>query len=295
MKKLCVFLVIIFCLLPAGLGESAPAGGVASADGRVLELISRSAILMDAYTGEVLYEKNADYRRYPASTTKIMTLLVSIEKCDGRKMVTVPKCSQDISLDSTRVPVYTGEQMPLQDLWYGLIFNSGNDAANAIAYLTSGSVSNFVKDMNQKAEALGMRNTHFANAHGLHNPEHYTTARDMALLTRHALDIDLFREITFSTAYTMQPTSLRGELVLDHRYGITDFSSKFYYPYAQGIKTGYTQMAGQCYVGCADKDGHELIVVLMYCGLTKNEKWGEAKKLFEYGFDVLSERESKEK
>ena len=255
------------------------------------ELISRSCVLMDAHTGEILFEKYPDYRRYPASTTKIMTLLVSIQKMDGRQMVTVPKCAGDISLDSTRVPVYEGERMPLQDLWYGLIYKSGNDAANAIAYLTSGSVSGFVKDMNAMAQELGMMNTHFANAHGLHNPDHYTTARDIAILTRYALDNDLFREITLSTAYTMQATSKRDELPIDHHYPITDFTSKYYYPYAMGVKTGYTQMAGQCYVGAADKDGHELIVVLMFCGTTKNEKWTEAKRLYEYGFAVLAERD----
>ena len=255
-------------------------------------LASRACVLMDALTGEILYAKNPDARREPASTTKIMTLLVSIEKCDGRKMITVPKCASDVTLDSTRVPVYPGEKMPLMDLWYGLIYRSGNDAANAIAYLTSGSIDNFVKDMNAKARELGMTNTHFANAHGLHNAEHYTTARDMAILTCYALNSDLFREITFSTSYIMQATSLRDELYIDHHYGITDFSSKYFYPYARGIKTGWHTQAGQCYVGAAEKDGHELIAVLLFCGTTKTLKWTEAKKLFEYGFALLEDREA---
>ena len=256
------------------------------------DLICNSCVLMDAYTGEVLFEKGADVRRYPASTTKIMTLLVSIENCDGRQIVTVPSCASDITLDSTRVPVYPGEKMPLIDLWYGLIFNSGNDAANAIAFLTSGSIKNFVNAMNAKAKELGMTNTHFANAHGLHDPNHYTTARDLALLTGYALNFDLFREITFSTGYTMQATSRRGPLILDHHYGITDYTSPYYYPYALGIKTGWHSKAGQCYVGAADKDGHELIAVVLSCGGLKADKWKDAKKLFEYGFSVLEERES---
>ena len=255
------------------------------------EFLSKSIVLMDAYTGEILYAKNPDTRREPASTTKIMTLLVSIEKCKGSQIVTVPKCASDITLDSTRVPVYPGEQMPLVDLWYGLIYKSGNDAANAIAYITSGSINAFVDDMNLKAEQLGMTGTHFANAHGLHNAQHYTTARDMAILTFYALNSDLFREITFSTSYTMQATSLRDELLIDHHYGITDFATKYYYPYARGIKTGWHTQAGQCYVGAADKGDHELIVVLLYCGVNKTDKWVEAKKLFEYGFKVLEERD----
>ncbi len=264
------------------------------AEGKTLyedDLICKSCVLMDANTGEILFEKAADVRRYPASTTKIMTLLISIENCDGRKTVTVPNCASDITLDSTRVPVYPGERMPLRDLWYGLIFNSGNDAANAIAYLTSGSVKAFIEAMNEKARELGMSNTHFANAHGLHDPNHYTTARDMARLTYFALSIDLFREITFSTGYTMQATSKRGPLNLDHHYGITDYTSQYYYPYALGIKTGWHTKAGQCYIGAADKDGNELIAVVLFSGGMKNDKWKDAKKLFEYGFSVLEARQ----
>ena len=257
------------------------------------ELTADSAILVDAYTGEVLFEKQADWRRYPASTTKIMTLILSIEKGNGEEIVTVPRECGEISLDSTRVPVYWGEKMPLRDLWYGLIYNSGNDAANAIAVLTAGSLSAFAEQMNRKAEELGMTNTHYVNAHGLHDPEHYTTARDMAKLALYCMDNDLFREITLSTSYVMQPTSLRGELPIDHHYGITDFTSRYYYPYAMGIKTGYTTKAGQCYVGAASKDGHELIAVVLHSGFVKEYKWQDAKKLFEYGFAVLEDREKK--
>ncbi len=284
MKRLALIFLLMYLILPAAAGE------VAAPDPE--SLVCKACVLMDAYTGEILYAKNPDAKREPASTTKIMTLLVSIEKCDGRQMVTVPQCANDVTLDSTRVPVYPGEKMPLIDLWYGLIFNSGNDAANAIAYLTSGSIKAFVADMNAKAQELGMEHTHFANAHGLHNVEHYTTARDLATLTYYALGSDLFREVTFTTGYTMQPTSLRGELMLDHHYGITDFSSKYYYPYARGIKTGWHSQAGQCYVGAADKGEHELIVVVLSCGGTKTQKWVEAKKLFEYGFKLLEERDA---
>ena len=282
--------IVCFCLIFITLWIASCCGEIKTLSDE--DLVCKSCVLMDAYTGEILYAKNPDTRRYPASTTKIMTLLVSIEKCDGRQIVTVPACASEITLDSSRVPVYPGEVMPMRDLWYGLIYNSGNDAANAIAYLTSGSIKAFVEDMNKKAQELGMTNTHFTNAHGLHNQEHYTTARDMATLTYYALDIDLFREITFSTGYTMQATSKRDELLLDHHYPITDYTSKYYYPYARGIKTGWHTQAGQCYVGAADKDGHELIAVVLFSGTVKNYKWIDARKLFEYGFSVLEEREA---
>ncbi len=251
-------------------------------------LLSAACILIDAKTGEVLFEKKADERLAPASITKIMTLLIAIEKSNPNEIVTIPKCVQDIALDSSRVPVFYGEEMPMRDLWYSLIYRSGNDAANAIAELVSGSIEAFVKEMNDKAKELGMTNTHFMNAHGYTQTGHYTTARDMAILTSHALENDLFREITFSERYTMQPTSLRGELEIAHNYSITNYESPYYYQYAYGIKTGYTAAAGQCYVGAAVKEDMELIVVLLRCGWEKMPKWTEAKTLYQYGFKKLN-------
>lgn len=255
------------------------------------QLKSKSCILMDAATGEVLYGRAADVRRSPASTTKIMTLLIAISKSDPDEIVTVPASAGQVPLDSSVVPVYPGEKMPMRDLWYGLIFKSGNDAANAIAELVSGSVDAFVDEMNDWAHKLGMQNTHFANPHGYTDSEHYTTARDLAILTRYAMESDLFREITFSLSYTMQRTELRDALEIRHEYPITDYQSTYYYRYARGIKTGYTMKAGQCYVGSAQKDGRELIAVTLNCGTTKVDKWVDAKALFEYGFEKLSERD----
>lgn len=256
-------------------------------------LTAKSCVLMDALTGEILYEKDADARRYPASTTKIMTLLIAIMESDPDQIVTIPACASDIPLDSSRVPVYPGEKMPMIDLWYGLILRSGNDAANAIAATVSGSTDAFIKEMNLWAEKLGMTRTHFANAHGYTNSAHYTTARDMANLTYYAMQFDLFREICFSLEYTMQPTSLRDELTIQHSYEILNCMSTYYYRYARGIKTGYTAAAGQCYVGAAVKDGRELIAVIMNAGGYKPQKWMDAKCLFEYGFEVLEAREAK--
>ena len=251
------------------------------------QLLSASVILINAKTGEVLYEKEADVRRPPASVTKIMTLLIAIEQSDPEEIVTIPKCVQDIALDSSRVPVFYGEKMPMRDLWYGLTYRSGNDAANAIAEIVSGSISAFVDEMNKKAKELGMTNTQFKNPHGYTQEGHYTTARDIAILTEYALNNDLFREITFGESYTMAATSLRGEMKISHNYSITDFDSPYYYQYARGIKTGYTVAAGQCYTGAAVKGSDELIVVLLRCGWNRMEKWTEAKKLFQYGFEKL--------
>jgi len=254
-------------------------------------LLSDSCILIDAKTGEVLYEKNADKRRAPASITKIMTLLIAIQKSNPNEIVTIPQCVEEIAQDSSKVPVYYGEEMPMRDLWYGLMYRSGNDAANAIAELSMGSIDAFVDEMNKKAASLGMKNTKFANPHGYTETGHYTTARDMAILSKYALEDDLFREISFGKTYTMAKTSLREELEIAHNYSITDYNSPYYYQYARGVKTGYTAQAGQCYVGAAVKGDRELIVVLMQCGWNRPEKWGEAKKLFQYGFAELERRQ----
>jgi len=277
MKRIYCCLIMIAVLL-------APVSAYALEPG---ELVAESCILVNALTGEVLFEKNADSIRSMASTTKIMTLILSIEMSSPDEIVTVPQCVEDIGENSTRVPVYYGEVMPLEDLWYGLIFRSGNDAANAIAYHSAGSVEAFVEKMNDKAKELGMNDTQFKNPHGYTQTGHYTTARDMAVLTMYCLENDLFREITFAKEYTMQPTSLRDALTIYHNYSINNYNSEYYYQYSRGIKTGYTERAGQCYVGAAIKGDTELAVVILKSGWTKPEKWLDARKLFQYGFEVL--------
>ena len=276
---LSLFLSLVFLASPCALALTSE------------ELLSEAVMLVDAHTGEILFSKNPDEKLSMASTTKIMTLILSIEMSSPDEIVTVPQCVEDIGFNSTRVPVYYGEIMPLQDLWYGLIFRSGNDAANAIAYHEAGSVDAFVKMMNDKAAQLGMTNTHFANPHGYTQSGHYTTARDMSKLALYCLNNDLFREITFGDVYTMQPTSLRGELTIYHNYAINDYDSMYYYQYSRGIKTGYTQAAGQCFVGAAIKEGKEIAVVMLRCGWEKFSKWPEAKKLYQYGFEVLKNKE----
>ena len=277
MKRVCCCLVMVMMLF-AGIGAYALTPG---------ELVAESCILVNALTGEVLFEKDADSIRSMASTTKIMTLILSIEMSSPDEIVTIPQCVEDIGVNSTRVPVYYGEVMPLRDLWYGLIFRSGNDAANAIAYHSGGSIEAFVKKMNEKAGELGMKDTKFANPHGYTQTGHYTTARDMSKLAMYALENDLFREITFAKEYTMQATSLRDELTIYHNYAINNYNSEYYYQYSRGIKTGYTERAGQCFVGAAIKGDTELVVVILKSGWMKPEKWLDARKLYQYGFEVL--------
>lgn len=251
------------------------------------EITAKSAILLDADSGEILFEKDADAQRAPASTTKIMTLWLAAEQGGLTQKVTVPDSAGKAPSDSTRVPVYPGEVMPFEDLLYGLMIKSGNDAANAIGTLTAGSVDAFVAQMNQRAAQLGLKNTHFVNPHGYPAQGHYSSARDLAKIMRQALKDNTFRAILTARSHTMAATSLRGKLTLNNSYAILDPDSPYYYPYALGGKTGYAAAAGQCFVCVARKNGHTLISVVLNAGGSKTPKWSDTRTLFEYGFEAL--------
>ena len=201
-------------------------------------LYARTCVLMDADTGEILFEKRPDQQMYPASTTKIMTLMLALEALPLDKVVTIPKEAGQVPGDSSLVPVYAGEEMTVQDLLTGLMLRSGNDAANATAVLAAGTLDDFVAQMNARAAQLGMVNTHFVNPHGYHDNQHYTSARDLAILTREALKNQDFVDIVSTLRYTMAATSKRGALSLSNSYAILNSASSYYDQRAFGVKTG---------------------------------------------------------
>ena len=246
-------------------------------------LFSQSCILMDGPSGEVLFESASRERRYPASTTKILTLMVAMESGGLEDIVTIPQEAADVPADSSLVPVTPGEQMRKLDLLYGLMIRSGNDAANAVAVLEAGSVEAFVERMNEKAAQIGMGDSHFANPHGYHDEEHYTTAYDLALLARAGMSDPDFCRVVTCLSYTLPATSKRDALTIRNEYEIFDPASEFYLPYAAGIKSGYTSRAGFCYVGAAQQDGRSLIAVVLGAP-SRNRAWRDLQKLFEYGF-----------
>ncbi|MDO5022761.1 MAG: peptidoglycan-binding protein [Eubacteriales bacterium] len=249
-------------------------------------IAARSCILIDALTGDVLFEKDADKKMYPASTTKAMTLLCALENADIDSIITIPKEALDVPKDSSLVPVYPDEKMKLKDLLYGLMVRSGNDAANAVAMLVSGSIDKFVDTMNQKAKSMGLSNTHFTNPHGYHNDEHYTTSRDLSILALYAMQNYDFYNISQAADYVMPATARREELKISTKSSIILPSSQYFYPYAIGIKSGFTTPAGNCYIGSAFKDGKYLIAVVMDCR-TRPHMWLDLKHMFEYGFAKL--------
>jgi len=259
-----------------------------------------AVLVMDAENGQVLYGKEAKQKMYPASTTKIMTALVALEKSSLDEMVEVSQ--QASSVDGSRVGLQPGEKLPMEHMLYMLLLTSANDSAEAIAEHLGGSVDGFAKMMNQRARELGARNTNFTNPHGLPDPDHYTTARDLALIGRAAMQNETFRRIAGTVNIKlerkkyMSPEVLQSVEKLEQIHGPLqeDFYTHNrlltggYYGYqgANGIKTGYTVDAGQCIVASARRAGRELIAVVL-CSQGAN-LWSDVAALLDYGFQAFA-------
>jgi D-alanyl-D-alanine carboxypeptidase len=233
------------------------------------------AILIEASSGNVIYEKNADNRHLIASTTKIMTALVALENYDITKIVTVSE--KAVGVEGSSIYLTKGEKLSMEDLLYALMLESANDAAAAIAVEVAGSVENFADMMNSKAVSIGLKNTHFTNPHGLDNSEHYSTAYDMAMLTRHALMNDTFKTIV-STYKRVIP--LKGDegsrVLLNHNKMIKLYDGVI------GVKTGFTKKSGRCLVSAAERDGVTLIAVT----LNAPDDWNDHRRMLDTGFSM---------
>ncbi|QZT34711.1 D-alanyl-D-alanine carboxypeptidase [Caldalkalibacillus thermarum TA2.A1] len=232
-------------------------------------------VLMDAKTGEILYSKNAEQTFYPASITKIMTAILALESGQLDELVVTSERARHAI--GNRIYLAEGEEKPLLDLVYGLMLNSGNDAAIAIAEHLGGSVEGFAEMMNAKAKEIGATNTHFVNPHGLHDDDHYTTAQDMAKIAQYALRNPLFRQIVTTKTMPWFGEEWHSSLVNTNRL-LWDYEG------TTGVKTGYTSAAGQTFVASAEREGTELIVVLLKAS-QRNNLWQEAIVLLDYGFE----------
>lgn len=256
-------------------------------------LLSESAILIDAKSGTILVQKNADKKMYPASLTKIMTAILAIEMGKLTDVITVDD-DTPYEIEGSHIALDPGEILTLKDLLYAMMLPSANDAASVIAKHYGKTLDSFVKIMNDKAKELGAYNTHFTNPHGLHDENHYTTAADLALITKYAMENETFREIVATTRYEIQITNKKDEpryfttlnkLIYNTSYNQICVDGTYispYYEYATGAKTGYTPQAGNCLVATAKKDGTELIAVTMK-GISL-EMYQDAHNLFNYGF-----------
>lgn len=269
------------------------------------EIDAEGAMLVNMDTGDVLYQKNIHQKLYPASLTKLMTALVLYENTkdiDG-ETITVSEYAIDslAGTDSSTGGLKVGEILTVRQMLYVLLMSSANEGANAIAEHVSGSIEAFCEKMNQKALALGMTGTHYANAHGLHDLEHYTTVSDMYKLTTAILSVDVLREVVYTTKYKLEATNKNKSrtitttnfLLLNNNEKCTAEKYKgqvYYYKYAKGVKTGYTDAAGRCLVTTASKNGYNYMCVLMNSPVYENGKkirieFGDTKALYEWAFN----------
>ncbi len=234
---------------------------------------ARSVLVGDMESGRILLAENAYTRSEPASITKMMTILLAVEAIERGDaslddMVTASTtCNADLTEDSSTSNIYPGEVMSLKDLLYCAALASANEACNIIAEHIAGSVSAFVDKMNERAEELGCSGTHFANTHGLPNPDHCTTARDLFLIACEAMHHELFAELCSTASYTTSATNNANERSLSNSNALINsksvYGDHYVYEGAKGIKTGHTDAAGFCLVSAAERDGIQLIAVVL--------------------------------
>ncbi len=303
MRKLKLFpIVLAVCLLLA----SAPGAALALDDPVVG---AAAVVLADPETGRVYYSLNPDQQAYPASLTKVMTVLLAVEAIERGEVaeddqVTASESAMEgIAEDGSTAGIVPGETMSLIDLLYCAMLSSANEACNIIAEHVSGSVEAFVELMNSRAAELGCTGTNFTNTHGLPDENHYTTAADLALITREALNHQLFTTLCNTVTYTVPATNVSEERALSNSNALINSSSAFgdsyYYEYAHGVKTGHTEAAGYCLISTAERDGIRLMAVVLGCQAVERadgsgyeyQSFTDSVTLYNWVFDNFSVRE----
>lgn len=288
-RHFAAFFVVLLCVLAL-----APAAGAIEYP----DIQATAVYLGDPNTGLPLYEKNAEEKRYPASTTKIMTALIVLENVTdlNQKVTVLEEDFNGVPADGSKAGFIVGEEVPVLDLLYGLMLPSGNEAANTLARFVAGSVPAFVEKMNARAIDLGCTGTHFVNANGLHDDNHYTTAHDLFRITQEAMKNETFADIVSTAQKNLTPTNKAAEhpngknlYLLTTNQLILSRNSPYFYAYAKGVKTGHTSQAGYCLVSAAEKNKAELISVMLGCeqpaGQLQPLTYSETKKLFEWAYD----------
>lgn len=285
MKKYCILLIMT-------LYSFFHPFSICYADETPPELIAPAAILMDADTGVVLYGKNVDERHYPASITKVMTALLAIEFAGDDLSQRVPfsrEAVYTLPYGSSNIAMDEGETLTMEEALYGLMLASANEVANALAEYIGAEQNNFARLMTKRAKELGAEHTQFMNAHGLHDDEHYTTPRDMAIIMRKAIEYPLFVTLIGTPFSEIPPTERQTEIrPLNNSNKLIQPNSDYYYEYCVGGKTGYTDEARHTLVTYGEKDDIRLVAVVM-----QDEKGGpysDTKALFEYGFSLYSQK-----
>ena len=250
------------------------------------EIASEAAALYDATTGQFLYEKNGDKAMYPASTTKLMTALLAVEKLKLDDTITFSQtATTNLESGASNVNIVAGDKLSVKDALYALLLKSACEVANGLGEAVSGSEAQFAALMNQRAKELGATNTNFQNASGLNSASHYTTAHDMALITKAALDNETIRSILQTRSYTLPASQKRGELQILNGNKMSNKANAQYYDGFIGGKTGYTSKAGNTLATGVEKNGHELIAVVLK---SQQKQYEDTKKLLDYGYELIA-------
>ena len=299
---------LLYLLLATALLVSllAPSAAAAAADGTAdtsgaapsHTVQATAAMLVELSNGQSLLEQNADVQVYPASMTKIMTCMLTLEHGNLTDVVTVSETAlQNLDSAGSTAGLLAGEQLTVEELLYCMMLSSANEACNVAAEYVAGSVEAFVAMMNEEAAALGCTNTHFANTHGLHDENHYTTARDLVLIATEALKNETFRTITSTVTHTVPATNLSEERELFTTNLLETPNTQYYYEYAAGVKTGFTTPAGRCLISTAQRPDSDLHLLSVVCGASdveledgsiETQSFTETRDLFEWGFDNFS-------
>lgn len=265
-----LFIFLIICIINPN--------QIQAVNNTYINLSAQGAVLIDVNSGRILYEKNPDNKMRIASLTKIMTAIIAIEESDLNSIVSTSDNAYGV--EGSSIYLKPKEKLTLENMLYGLMMRSGNDAAVAVAEHVGGTVDGFVYLMNEKAAYLGMNNSHFTNPHGLDNEEHYSTPRDMAILTAYALKNESFKKIV-STKKKSVP--LEGEDW--NREWMNKNKLLYMYEWADGVKTGYTKLAKRCLASSATKEGVQLACIT----LNASDDWNDHIRLLEYGFNTYKQ------
>lgn len=257
-----------------------------------LKIYSDACIIIENKTGKTLYEKNSEQKMYPASTTKILTAIIVIEKGNLQDKTKVSKTAiSDMKSSYTSADLVEGEILTVQELLEVLLVRSANDAANVLAEYISGNITDFVNLMNNKLQEIGCINTHFVTTNGLHDDNHYTTAKDMATITRYCMQNATFRKIVAMQKCIIPATNKSEERVYKNTNDLIINTSIYYYPGCVGIKTGFTSQAKNCLISACSKNGLQTIAVVLGASITENRqsaRYVDSKTLFDYAYKNYS-------
>lgn len=268
------------------------------------DIQAEAALLVESTTGQILYQKNIDARRAPASLTKIMTVMLAIESYTAGDVslddvVTVSSNAYaGITADGSTAGLQEGEELSFLELLYCAMLASANEACNVLAEYLAGDIDSFVDRMNQRAAELGCTGTHFVNTHGMPNDNHYSTAYDLYLITRNAMSLPLFEDIVSVHSHTVPATNLSEARQLTSTNMLLNPNSRYYYEHASGVKTGHTDAAGYCLISTASNEDRHMISVVLGAnsvviedGTTQVQSFSETIRLFDWGFENFSYQE----